>query len=168
MLYFNMSELTAPRPQKQSGHPLVWVLGLLSLLALSYASYSAIRHNPLYSDRDAYGISKYRFIEECKEGLHDAKALSLNFQGQEVKLSELIASSGQLHQNETLVVSSVGDPQTVVSGVQPLEAGKLGLVAPVMIAARSSDGERKLAPANMQCVHDKATGKTEVGLSLGQ
>lgn len=164
-----MSELTATRNTDRSGRPVVWVLTLLSLLLLGFVTYASIKHNPLYSDRDAYGISKYRFIETCKESLHDADNLTLSFQGQPVKLSELITSSGQLHQGEHVVVKSTGTSSQLVQGVQHVDTGKIGLISPVTIAAASNDGsERVLGQASMQCLHDKATGKTDVSLSVGQ
>lgn len=145
-----------------------WVfLGILAIL-LGIVTASAIKHNPLYSDRDAYGISKYKFIQDCKEELQRPDDLTLNLQGQPTKLGDLLAQSKQLKPGEKVVVTPNATPSDLVNHTQKVDDGKIGLAAPVLIGAQSSDGQRPLAQATMQCVHDRATGKTEVMLGVGQ
>ena len=82
-----MTERTVTQAGRDKGRILLWLMILLSVLLLGFVTVFTARHNPLYSDRDAYGISKYKFIEACKERLHEPNELSLNLQGQAVPLS---------------------------------------------------------------------------------
>ena len=50
-----------------AGRTLLWAAIILSLALLSFITVLAIRNNPLYSDSATNGISKYKFIEFCKD-----------------------------------------------------------------------------------------------------
>lgn len=139
------------------------VLGLLLGIVTAYA----IKYNPLYSDRETYGISKYAFIEQCKEKLLETDELDLSIQGQIMKLGKVLENSKQLRAGEHAGVYISGPSKDLVAGVQPLDAGKLGLIAPVKIVAERAQEQRVLAPATMQCLHEKGQGVT-VQLGIGQ
>ena len=51
------------------GRTLLWLAILLSVALLTFVTLLAIRSNPLYSNAEANGISKYKFIEFCKDEL---------------------------------------------------------------------------------------------------
>lgn len=166
-----MSEHTNPSVVNKSSRPLVGILTLLGLLLLGVVTAAAIRHNPLYSDREAYGISKYQFIETCKEHLDHPADLTLGVPGQKVKLADLtnqLKTTGSLKAGEHLNVRTNANSATLVNGVQHVDTGKIGLIIPVLIEADSGDQQRVLGPANLQCVHDKAKNTTETTLSVGQ
>ncbi len=136
-----MSELTATRNLDQSGRPLVWLLSLLSLLLLGFVTYAAIRHNPLYTDREAYGISHYKFIEQCKEALHEPGDLTVSLSGQPLKLTDL---EKQLPAGNHLTVKSSATSAELVSGVQDdTQNKKLTLISPVVLSARSARWPRQ-------------------------
>lgn len=163
-----MSEHIHPGIENKSSLPLVGVLTLLGMGLLGVVTATAIRHNPLYSDFSGYGISKYMFIESCKEALHNPAELNLNLQGQQMKLTTIIEQSKQLKTGEHLIVKSTGASSVLVGGVQQVDGDKLGLIAPVLIGADTGSTQRPIGQANMQCLYDKATKKTEVTLSVGQ
>lgn len=163
-----MSEHINPGVVNKSSLPLVGILILLGLLLLGVVTAAAIRNNPLYSDRDVYGISKYQFIETCKEHLDHPDELTLSIQGQQMKLVDLINQSKQLKAGEHLTVKTSANSTALVGGVQHVDAGKIGLITPVLLEADSGNQQRILGQANLQCVHDKATNKTEATLSVGQ
>lgn len=155
-----------------------WWVSLLLALLFGFVTAKAIQHNPLYSDRDAYGISKYRFIEECKAELEQPNNLKLNLQGQEIPLQTLLMQSQQLRQGETVVVRTTATSAQLVSGVAPMPApnaapnttataNRLGLQVPVDIAVKSGSGERVLGPARMLCTYNPATHRAEVVLGAG-
>lgn len=52
-----------------AGRTLLWLAIILSVALLAFVTLLAIRNNPLYSNTEANGISKYKFIEFCKDEL---------------------------------------------------------------------------------------------------
>ncbi|TSA81391.1 hypothetical protein FNU79_15410 [Deinococcus detaillensis] len=54
-----------------TGKVLLWVALLLSVALLGFMTVWAVRSNPLYSNAEANGLSKYKFIEQCKDKLAD-------------------------------------------------------------------------------------------------
>lgn len=54
-----------------TGKVLLWVAILLSVALLGFMTVWAVRNNPLYSNAEANGLSKYKFIEQCKDKLAD-------------------------------------------------------------------------------------------------
>lgn len=162
-----MSESTVKRSSGNAGLPFLLFLLILALLLGVVTTY-AIRYNPLYSDRDAYGISKYMFIEQCKEKLHDASTLDLSMQGQTLKLGEVLQQANQLRTGESIGVHTTAASRDIVGGVQGLDANMLGLATPVNIVAQKGTERRVLAPASMQCMYDKTKKATQVQLVIGQ
>ncbi|WP_146202713.1 hypothetical protein [Deinococcus irradiatisoli] len=65
-----MSQLTSNQRNKRHGsmgRGLLWLAIVLSVALLGFVTALAIRNNPLYSDAATNGISKYKFIEFCKD-----------------------------------------------------------------------------------------------------
>lgn len=61
-----------PNPlQDRTTSPWMWLTMALGLVALLALSALAQNHNPLYSDVDTNGISKYKFIEGCREAINE-------------------------------------------------------------------------------------------------
>ena len=72
MLGPSMNNYPASNQHNKHGHgaagrTLLWAAIILSLALLSFITLLAIRNNPLYSDSVTNGISKYKFIEFCKD-----------------------------------------------------------------------------------------------------
>ena len=92
-----MSEHTKTTSHGGAGRALLWVALLLTLALLGFVTATAVRNNPIYSDREANGISKYRFIENCKELTHDTEELTVGAAGQSIPLKTLIEQSAPLN-----------------------------------------------------------------------
>ncbi len=50
--------------------PWIWLALAAACLLTLLITLLAVRHNPLYSDVATNGMSKYQFIEECKDLIH--------------------------------------------------------------------------------------------------
>lgn len=161
-----MTERTVTQAGRDKGRILLWLTILLSLLLLGFVMVYTVRHNPLYSDRETYGISKYKFIEACKERLHEPAELSLNLQGQSVPLGQALTQANQLRQGERAVVEATATPAQIVQGVQAAAPGQLGLILPVVIAAGNGETRRPLAQATMQCLYNREAGRADVTLGV--
>lgn len=161
----------------------LWVALALTVALLGFVTLTAVRHNPLYSDRDAYGISKYKFLNACKEELlHPEKLpVSLGGQGQTTGLGELLTQAQQLQRGERPGVQVLSTPAQTVSSVQSIPAEgnaprRWGLSVPaLLVAERAATGTagtntRPLAQATVQCLYDRSQPqeqRLQVGLSLG-
>lgn len=168
-----MSNQNQSSARGSKGRLLLWVVLALTVALLSFVTYTAVRTNPLYSDRDTYGISKYKFIEECRDRLQDPAELQLSAgPGQEIPLLDAVRQSGQVRTGESVVVETQAEPRDIVSGVQAVGGGQLGLIAPVVIAIEGEDRQsrRPLGQATMQCSYDKskpANERLNVVLGIG-
>ncbi|RJF71989.1 MULTISPECIES: hypothetical protein [Deinococcus] len=174
-----MSNSTLQRSPGRAGSTFPVYLLILALLLGVVTAY-AVRDNPLYSDRNAYGISKYAFIDQCKENLHETGQLQTTvvFQGQPVSqgnLNKLIQDVKLLKAGETLHVNVPASSREIVSQVQPIaeqqgQPQRTGLQwqSPVELQASGGTMHRTLSPAVMQCQYDKAKGKTETQLFISQ
>lgn len=61
-----------PNPlQNQRTSNWMWFSLAIGFLLLLWLSFIAIRANPLYSDANLNGISKYKFIEGCREAIQE-------------------------------------------------------------------------------------------------
>lgn len=166
-----MSEYPQRRATSTPGSAFFLFLLVLAALFGIVTAY-AIRSNPLHSDRSAYGISKYAFIEQCKEQLHDADTLPLLLPGQSKTLGEALKEAGQLQPGEHAAVRLSASSQAIVSGVQEVQMGEntkqLGLSAPATILLVKNGEERPLVPINMRCLYNQQLRKAEVQLVAGQ
>lgn len=140
-----------------------WVFLGVSSLFLGFVTAQAIQHNPLYSDRDAYGISKYKFIHSCKEELHHPEKLHIDLQGQKLPLTAVVGQA--LTANETLAVHSKAHPKEIVASVHAANSA-LAMTMPVEVAAASGGHHRVLGAAVMNCQYNQSTRQVEVTLGL--
>ena len=161
-----MSETNVKRATGNAGSSFFIFLLALALLLGVVTAY-AIKYNPLYSNRDTYGISKYMFIEECKTKLHNASNLDLSMQGQSMKLGEVLQQANQIRAGESIRVYTSAPSRDIVNGVQGLDDNNLGLATPVNIVAQKGTEQRILAPASLQCMYDKTKKETQVQLLIG-
>ncbi|GAA5514557.1 hypothetical protein Dcar01_03313 [Deinococcus carri] len=151
-----MSELTSPRRHGNLGRTLLWVAILLSLLLLGFVTALTVRHNPYYSDRNANGISKFRFLEECKEGLHRSPELD--------QLRGVLQQGGQLQQGQNLHAELAPAPRDLVNSIQTIPGGGWALTAPANISVQGQTAV--LGQLGAQCAYDKAQGRTVAQLQL--
>ena len=140
------------------GRTLLWIALALTVLLLGWVTATAVRANPFYSDRDAYGVSKYHFIEQCRERLHAPNDLPLMLgPGQTKSLLTAVKETGEMHDNETLQVVTDATPSQIDQAVRPNQNSQLQLQVPVMIEFKNTAGAvRPLVPVNMQCTYDKS------------
>ncbi|MBB5379241.1 hypothetical protein HNQ07_004756 [Deinococcus metalli] len=161
-----MSELTQTKSRSGVGRPLLWLALLLSVALLGFVTAVAVRNNPIYSDRDANGISKYRFIEECKEAALDAETLSVGAGGQSIPLKTLVTQSRPLATGEHVATLLDAPAAAVVSGTQPVAGGGwtlANLPVTINIVGKTTTA---LGQLPLQCAYDKKAGKTTAQLQL--
>lgn len=151
-----MSELTSPKRHGSLGRTLLWVAILLSLLLLGFVTALAIRANPYYSDAETHGISKFRFLETCKEGLREAEQLTT--------LKNVLQQAGQLQPNQSLVAELAAEPAERVESIQTVPGGGWTLTTPADI--RIAGQTAVLGQLPVLCSYDKAQGRTNVQLQL--
>ncbi|WP_343757239.1 hypothetical protein [Deinococcus depolymerans] len=162
-----MSEQTKTTGHGSAGRALLWVAILLSVTLLGFVTATAVRNNPIYSDREANGVSKYRFIETCKELAADTEALTVGAAGQSIPLKTLIEQSAPLKAGDTIHADLDAEPAQIIKATQPVDGGGWTLTAPATVAVHSrAGGVNTLGQLPLQCAHDKKTGKTTAQLSL--
>ncbi|MEF2280153.1 hypothetical protein V3W47_17815 [Deinococcus sp. YIM 134068] len=151
-----MSELTSPKRHGRLGRTLLWVAIALSVALLGFVTAVTIRANPYYSNAEANGISKYIFLEECKEQIHDAEELEA--------LKGVLQQTGQLRPNQNLTADIAAEPSELVANTQEAQGGGWTLTAPANI--RIVGQTAVLGQLGMQCNHAKAQGRTVAQLQL--
>lgn len=166
MLGSDMSKHTTSTSHGGAGRALLWVAILLTVALLGFVTATAVRANPIYSDRDANGISKYKFIEACKEIAEDTEELTVGAMGQAIPLKTLVEQSSPLKAGDELHAGIEAEPAEIIKATQTVEGGGWTLTAPVTIAVHSGERVNTLGQLPMACSHDKKTGKTTATLNL--
>lgn len=156
MLLPDMSELTSSKRHGNLGRTLLWVAIALSLLLLGLVTALTIRANPYYSDRDANGISKFKFLEACKDQLAEDEQLA--------SLQGLLQQSGQLQAGQRLTAQIAPEPAVLVDSVQTVPGGGWNMTVPADILVNG--GGVPLGQLPFQCAHDKAQNRTTAQLQL--
>lgn len=151
-----MSELTSSKRHGNLGRTLLWVAIVLSVLLLGFVTALTIRANPYVSDREANGISKFKFLEACKEQLAEDEQL--------VSLQGLLQQSGQLRAGQRLTAEIAAEPADLVASVQSVPEGGWTLNVPANIQVNGRGVPLGQLP--MQCAHDKAQNRTTAQLQL--
>lgn len=165
-----MSEQTSSRPVRPSSQPLVWILGLLSLLLLGIVTAAAVSHNPLYSDRDAYGVSTYHFIEQCKEEMQRPENVKVGpvFPGQpdqRKSLPEYLRSNPQQQLPAGAdIFLRPGNSSALVGGIQHPSAGAIQLKTPASVGYHLGGQEYLVAQAPVTCDYNAQTRRAEVSI----
>ncbi|WP_309572658.1 hypothetical protein [Deinococcus sp.] len=161
-----MSELTQTKSRSGVGRTLLWLALLLTMALLGFVTVTAVRNNPIYSDRDANGISKYRFIEQCKEAAADAETLTVNASGQAVPLKTLVTQSRPLATGERIGSSLDAPAAAVVAGTQSVNGGGWALGGVPVTISVIGKTTSTLGQLPMQCSYDKKAAKTTAQLQL--
>ncbi|WP_034419259.1 hypothetical protein [Deinococcus frigens] len=160
-----MSELTSNKRHGGLGRALLWVAIVLTVALLGFVTAVAVRSNPIYSDREANGVSKYKFIEQCRELLEDTEKLTVNAQGQAVPLQTLVEQSAPLAKGDELHAELEAEPAQIIRATETIEGGGWTLTAPATISVRNGSRTRALGQLPMQCVHPKGK-ETQAQLGL--
>lgn len=166
MLRSDMSELTSNKRHGGLGRTLLWVAIVLTVALLGFVTAVAVRSNPIYSDREANGVSKYKFIEECRELLEDTEKLTVNAQGQAIPLKALVEQGGSpLAQDDAIHATLEAEPAQIIRATENIEGGGWTLTAPATIAVHNGARIRALGQLPMQCTHTKGQ-ETQAQLGL--
>ncbi|ALW87938.1 hypothetical protein AUC44_02675 [Deinococcus actinosclerus] len=166
MLSGDMSKHTTSTSHGGAGRALLWVAILLTVALLGFVTATAVRNNPINSDRVANGVSKYHFIEECKELAHDSEQLTVGAMGQTIPLKTLVEQSSPLKAGDEIHASLEATSAEIVRATQTVEGGGWTLTAPATIAVHNGANVKTLGQLPMACTHDKKTGKTTATLQL--
>lgn len=139
-----------------SGRFVLWAALAGLAVVLGYLTLGlAIPNNPLYSDRDAMGISKYKFIDACTHAaMHEHPQL--------MNLQQQLISGGHLPVEErlhpTLAISSAELVRNTIPSNK--EGVSWELVAPMHV--RSELNGSSLFNMNMNCHYDTASNAAVV------
>lgn len=156
MLGDDMSELTSSKRHGNVGRTLLWVAILLSVLLLGFVTALSIRANPYYSDVGANGISKFEFLEKCRDGIREAEQLTA--------LRGVLQQGGQLQQGQNLHAELASEPRELVRNAQTAPGGGWTLTGLANISIQGQTAVLGQLPA--QCVYDKAQRRTAAQLQL--
>ena len=123
---------------------MLWAVLLLTLALLGWLSYFTVQHNPYQTYAVYNGISKFKFVEECKEQLQ----------------AQLDQAPQPLHYR------LVKAPQDFLQEVAQAPGGGWQWVSNIEIGATGQPGTQQLPFA---CQYDKKAGKTRLlGIGGGQ
>lgn len=93
---------------------------IIAFLLLGFVVATAVRNNPLYSDRDTYGLSKYKFIELCKKELDHPENIMLPQGGGNIV--EALKGQGMLDGDKKVKLdTSAIDAKVLVDGAVGVE-----------------------------------------------
>ncbi|ADV68588.1 hypothetical protein [Deinococcus maricopensis] len=141
--------MTDPRPKPQRsgggrGRPVLWFVLLASFVGATAGTIAITKANPLYSNAERNGISKYRFIEDCKDEIHQQiSEIEKNANAQsggkqtlnitpEFNASRLVQATGEnpnaggwyLQSEVNLVAPGIVRPTPFACGYDPKATGK--------------------------------------------
>ncbi len=126
------------------GRPVLWVVLLITLAILTAMTVFAVRSNPYQTNAVYNGISKFKFVDECKEQIQ----------------AQLAQAPQKL--NYRLVKA----PQDFLQEVAQAPGGGWQWVSNMEISAPGQPGTQQLPFA---CQYDKKAGKTQLlGIGGGQ
>ncbi len=139
----------------------LWLAILLGLALLSFVTIVAIRNNPIYSNRNTNGISKYQFIEECKDRASDAGALTIAGMGTEVTLKQLVEQTAKPGPKDTIKAElpATTGPVEVSANTEELPDGGWKLALPVLVSVTSGKQTNILGQLPLQCAYTKKDHK---------
>lgn len=135
-----MTQAKSPRRSGSVGRTVLWIVIVLLVALGSYASYLGFRANPYVSNEAANGISKWQFLEECKDKLGGQLRTQLR---------------GQLPTGWRL---QFPPPVQRAEAVSQAQGG--GWQWQSLVLIRAQDGNA--VPAQFACAHDRASGETRI------
>ncbi|MFD1732112.1 hypothetical protein ACFSC4_15255 [Deinococcus malanensis] len=161
-----MSNQTSSSHRGAAGRTLLWLAILLSLLLLGFVVAVTSRANPLYSDRETHGISKYKFLHECKELAEDSENLTVAAMGQSIPLKTLISQGQPLGPQDHVHAELEADSVELVEAVQPVQAGGWTMTMPATIGVTRGGTARTLGELPLVCSYSKSEGKVVAQVQL--
>lgn len=161
-----MNEFTSPHRNTGAGRPWLWLTLLLGALLLGYMTAVGIRHNPYVSDVDANGISKYRFLRECRELAHDADKLNVGAMGQTIPLKTLVEQGKPLAPTDTITAELHEAPARFVGNVGTVEGGGWTVTTPASIGVTRGGVHQTLGDLPLQCTYTRKDRKMTAQVQL--
>lgn len=152
-----MNENTTTTSRGGSGRTALWVVLALSLAALAYLTMGlAIPNNPLYSDRSANGISKYKFLEQCQDGIEQAEEMG--------QIHDALVKQHMLGEDDNVRTEMLLNSRELVDSIrvsnQPGQSWAMS--APVLL--RSQLTNEPLLQVYSQCHYDRENNRAVVSL----
>lgn len=161
-----MNEFTSPKRNSSAGRPWLWLALLLGALLLGYVTAMGIRHNPYVSDVDANGVSKYRFLRECRELMQDADKLNVAAMGQSIPLRTLAGQGQALPATDHVHAELSQTSAQLVNGINAVSGGGWTLTTPATISVTRSGVRQTLGDLPVQCSHSKKDDATTAVVQL--
>lgn len=151
-----MTQRSASRPGG-TGRVVLWVVLLALALLLGWITWFAIQHNPLYSDVENNGVSKFKFIELCKGKLPEAQKALATGLGAQPGAPKIL--------NADLAAEGVA----LVKAVQEVPKGGWTMTVPASVGAeltnpQSGEKVNQTATIPFRCSVDARTEKVEAQL----
>lgn len=140
-----------------SGRTALWIVLALALAALAYLTLGlAIPNNPLYSDRDAHGISKYQFLERCQEQIAESEQMG--------EIRRALVAQNMLGEDDSIHSEMLLESEELVSGIGlSTEPGQSWtMAAPILL--RSELTHKPLLQVYSQCFYDREAEQAVVTL----
>lgn len=139
---------------KGGGRVLLWLSILLGFSLLGFVTATAIQNNPFVASS---GISKWKFIERCKEATHHPDELSV---GNGKPLKE--AAADQIKKGDHLYVHLLATPQETAENARAVDPGKWAWTSPMEVGVIRNGVEMPFGRGNAMCIYDHKDKKTEV------
>lgn len=145
-----------------SGRTALWVVLALALATLAYLTLGlAIPNNPQYSDRVTNGISKYRFLEDCYDGI--ATSAEMGQVREQLVAQNRVSATDELYAEFTNESKDLVD--NVVLSSQPGQTWALS--TPVQLHSHLKHEPIDIGPVYAHCYYDKQANQTVVSLAPG-
>ncbi|MFC4638936.1 hypothetical protein [Deinococcus hohokamensis] len=160
-----MSQTSSSR-RSGAGRLLLWLALLLSVALLGFVVAVTSRANPLQSDRETNGISKYKFLQQCRELAEDAEKLTVSAMGQSIPLKTLVEQGQPLQAGDELHAELDAGSVALVRAVQPVQAGGWSMTTPTTIGVRRNGALQTLGQLPLSCSYSKKEGKVVAQVQL--
>lgn len=128
------------------GRVMLWLSILIGFGLLSFVTATAVQNNPFVSSS---GISKWKFIEKCKEATHHPEKISV-VNGKTLK--EVTAK--QMQKGDRLYVYLLATPQETVKGARAVDPGKWAWTSPMEVGFMRNGVKNTLGGGSAMCVYE--------------
>lgn len=128
------------------GRVLLWLSILIGFGLLSFVTATAIQNNPFVASS---GISKWKFIEKCKEATHHPEKLIV---ANGKTLKEVTAK--QMKKGDQLYVHLLATPQETVKGARAVDPGKWAWTSPMEVGVVRGGAKETFGSGNAMCIYE--------------
>lgn len=125
---------------------MLWLSILIGCGLLSFVTATAVQNNPIVASS---GISKWKFIEKCKEATHHPEKLTV-MNGKTLK--EVTAK--EIQKGDHLYVHLLATPQETVKGARAVDPGKWAWTSPMEVGFVRDGAKNVLGSGSAMCVYE--------------